>query len=382
MGSIELSVIILTCNRIKRCHDSLANNQAALAHRSCEWWIVNNGTPDFELPLGLTAPTHLLHMPKNLGTSARNKALSQPQGHYVLMLDDDAYIAASTVDRAIEDLEQHPDAGGVILPVEGEGCLLPTVFHGCAVLFSLQALTAIGGYPDHYLYYGEEYDVAFRLAAAGFFMRPAPDGVSPARHVRDSGGRSMDHILYRLVRNNAFCWARCLPLREIFPALKDTLHRYFHVSRKENARAGFWRGIRAVPFALWRGFATRSALTRAQFNRIALLHELENIHPDTRRKLVLCGLGKFARRTLDCLRRNGWQLEAILEHNPAFQGRRFCGVPVISPDELAVFIEEKACILTGTASVPVNRTWEEALTAHGWVAHAPENPVKLFRPLS
>ena len=378
MSQIELSVIILTCHRIARCHDSLAKNQAALSHRSCEWWIVNNGGPDFELPLGLIAPTHLLHMNENLGTAARNRALAQPQGRYVMMLDDDAYIDAAMVDRAIEEMEKHPGAGGVILPVEGEGCLLPTIFHGCAVLFSLDALRAIEGYPDHYLYYGEEYDVAFRMAAAGYFMLPAPDGSPAALHVRDSGGRSMGHIFYRLVRNNAFCWARCLPFREVGPALADTLHRYYYVSRKEDARAGFWRGVRAVPWALVRGLRCRSALTDEPFRRIAMLNDLEAIRPAESPRLVVCGLGKFARRTLDCLRQSGWTIEAVLERNPAFHGCRFCGVPILPAQELKRFVEQDVCVLTGVVSAPVNVQWEAEMAELGRVPQESGPYIKLF----
>ena len=358
MNPVDISIIILTCHRKERCHDSLLKNQAALSRYSTEWWMINNGSKDFTLPDNLLAPTHLLHMDTNLGTAARNHA--KPNGRYVLMLDDDAYIQTATIEAAIEDLDRHPATSGVILPVAGEGCLLQTVFHGCAVLFTAPALNVIGGYPNHYLYYGEEYDVAFRLAAVNFFMRPTLQNVPPVEHVRDGNGRDMDHIMYRLVRNNAFCWMRCLPLREVLPALLDTLQRYDHVSRKENARAGFWRGVRAVPFALWRGWRNRSPMNREQFEKMAMLNELKQIHPSgENNRLILCGIGKFMRTTIRILRKNGWQIEAIAEQNPAFPGNRICGVRITTREQALAL--KNCSFLTGVIAVPANQQWVERL---------------------
>lgn len=362
MNQIDISVIILTCNRIQRCHDSLKKNQAALAHLNTEWWIINNGPSDFALPENLSAPTQLLQMPENMGTVARNQA--EPNGRFVLMLDDDAYIEPETVDAALKEMEEHPTAGGVILPVKGEGCLLQTIFHGCAVLFATPALNIINGYPDHYLYYGEEYDVAFRMAAVNFYMRPTLQGVPPVLHVRDSGGRNLDHIMYRLVRNNTFCWMRCLPAREILPALIDTLYRYYHVSRKENARAGFWRGVRAVPGALWRGWRLRAPMNQEQFEKMAMLDELKEIKPtDGNNRLILCGIGKFMRTTIRTLKKNGWNIVAIAEGNPAFHGRSACGIKIVSKDE--ALAQQDCAFLTGLIAAPGNQDWTEQLEKQG-----------------
>lgn len=379
MEEIEISVIILTCHREERCHDSLRKNQAALSRFVTEWWIINNGSKDFTLPDDLQALTHLLHMDKNIGTAARNHA--KPKGRYVLMLDDDAYIEAATIEAAIQDLAHHPASSGTILPVAGEGCLLQTVFHGCAVLFAAPALNVIGGYPDHYLYYGEEYDVAFRLAAVNFFMRPILQGVPPVRHVRDSKGRNMNHIMYRLVRNNAFCWMRCLPQGEAFPALLDTLFRYYHVSRKENARAGFWRGVRAVPFALWRGWRNRRPMNREQFEKMAMLDELRKIRPQNgQNKLIVCGIGKFMRATLRILRQNGWDIDAIAEQNPAFPGLRTCGTRIITPEQ--ALSKKSSSFLTGLIAAPGNRQWKEALHTEGHDAESDSDALcRLFRPV-
>ena len=367
MEPIDISIIILTCHRKERCHDSLLKNQAALSRYTTEWWIINNGSKDFTLPEVLGAPTHLLHMDKNLGTAARNHA--KPNGRYVLMLDDDAYIQTATIEAAIEDLDRHPATSGVILPVAGEGCLLQTVFHGCAVLFTAPALNVIGGYPNHYLYYGEEYDVAFRLAAVNFFMRPTLQNVPPVEHVRDGNGRDVDHIMYRLVRNNAFCWIRCLPLREVLPALLDTLQRYYHVSRKENARKGFWRGVHAVPFALWRGLRQRRPMNREQFEKMAMLDELKQLHPSgENNRLILCGIGKFMRTTLRTLRKNGWNIIAIAETNPAFQHQKICGIKIINEEQ--ALTQTDTCFLTGLIAAPGNLQWSRKLSDRG---HKKEN---------
>jgi len=369
MNHTDISVIILTCNRIERCRDSLQKNQAELAEFSTEWWIVNNGQEPVELPPDAPAPTRLIQMPHNGGTAARNAALGKAAGSCILMIDDDAYIQKETIASAFKQLKQNPQAGGIILPVKNESCLLPTIFHGCAVLFSTAAIEAAGGYPTDYLYYGEEYEVSFRLASAGYLMLQAEPGLPEAIHVRDPIGRNTGHILYRLVRNNTCCWARSLPFRHMPGAIYDTVHRYHYVSIKEKSRKGYLRGLAAMPTALIRGLFSRHALDKKNYGEISLntavTEAAQTIKVQGINKVVLCGLGKFPSGWLKILKKQGLEIIAILEQNPAFHGHRLRGVRILPPKALSEIIDSDTALISGISSAPANTFWEKTLESAG-----------------
>lgn len=383
MEEIDISVIVLTCNRSERCRDSLKKNQAELASFRTEWWLINNGTETVELPPAPPAPTRLIQMPRNGGTAARNAVLGKASGSCLLMIDDDAYINRASIQSAFNQLQEHPEAGGVILSVQNEGCLLSTIFHGCAVLFSTAALEAAGGYPTDYLYYGEEYEVSFRLASAGYLMLQAEPDLPEAVHVRDSQGRDTNHILYRLVRNNTCCWARSLPFRHLGGALYDTLYRYHHVATKEQARAGFRRGVRSLPRALLRGLFSRHALNEENYGEISLNTALEQVARQIKKedhpRIVLCGFGKFPSGWIRILKIHGLEIIGILEQNSAFHGRHFRGIPIHSPEALNKLTDPQNYFITGISSRPANTDWENRLTKHGQTSPLEMGSLKVWR---
>jgi hypothetical protein len=374
MMNRHLSIVVLTFSRPDRCADSLRKNRAALSSLSPIWYLINNGGPAVETDAGI----HRIELPENQGTSARNRALEQIETPYVLMLDDDAYIEEETVHAALEALDAVLDAGLIMLPVNQEGCLLPTIFHGCAVLFRTEALKQVGGYPDDYLYYGEEYEVSFRLAAAGYQLLPALPQSPPVLHVRDSGGRNKSHIIYRNIRNNSLCWVRHFPLQALGAALFDTLFRYRHVARKEQATAGFRRGLPALAISLLSGFSTRTPLSGEAFEQLTLLTALRALLAETDRvaPLILCGLGKFPSLWLKELVKTGRRPIAILEHNPAFHGRTFRGIPIIPAEQFTNY--PSALYLTGTSSLPDAERWNSLLQNNRYQIAASTQLLRLF----
>lgn len=369
MDQIDISVIVLTCNRPGRCLDSLQKNQAELAAFRTEWWVVNNGTDAVELPAHCPARTRIIQMPHNGGAASRNAVLGKAAGSCLLMIDDDAYISGKAIHKAFEQLQQHPHAGGVILPVKNESCLLPTIFHGCSVLFSTAALEAVGGYPTDYLYYGEEYEVSFKLASAGYPLLQMEEGTPETIHVRDGGGRNTGHILYRLVRNNTCCWARSLPFRHLAGALYDTVHRYHFVSIKENETRGFRRGLASMPAALIRGLLSRHALDAKAYGIISLNHEVWQaavaIKAAGIQSVVFGGLGKFPSGWIKILQQHGLNTIAVLEQNSAFHGKQIHGIPIKPAEALDGFLDRDIAFLSGTSSAPANTFWKETLNTAG-----------------
>lgn len=208
-------MIVLTCGRPARCADSIRHNAQTLAGIPAEIMVVNNGGGSLDLPARVgDVPCRVLEMPRNLGAEARNAALAAARGEYVLVLDDDAYFNPELAAAMVQVFTADAAVGAVACRIQNgtgeEASLLPSVFHGCACGFRREALHQVGGYPRGYLYYGEEYELAFRLYQAGYRLALCP-GSARVLHVRDAGGRDVNRIIRLLLRNNTYLWAKYLP---------------------------------------------------------------------------------------------------------------------------------------------------------------------------
>ena len=332
--------------------------------------VINNGTEPVQLPATIAdVPCRVIQMPRNLGALARNKGLRLAGGGAVLALDDDSYIDSGLIEAMLNSLNRDSRIGAVAFRVQNgdreESCLLPTVFHGCACGFRRSALMEVGGYPSGYLYYGEEYDLAFRLYQAGYRITIC-NASRRVRHVRDDAGRSNDRILRLLVRNNAYLWFAFLPLRQFLPALRDTLQRYALVAVKEGATRGFRAGCAQIPASIVRGLLNRRPLSPDVFRKIFLVDRIESLcrHPIVRkrRRIVLCGVGKFPSLWTRLLRRQGVEPVAFWDHNPCWRGQSVDGVPVhvAGSDELPVAPPDSLW-LVGATSLAENARWRDRL---------------------
>jgi GT2 family glycosyltransferase len=365
----DISAVILTCNRADRCADSVWHNALSMQGRHAEIIVINNGTEPAHLPARIAdTPCRVIQMPRNLGALARNEGLRLARGAAVLALDDDSYIDPGLIEAMLNSLNRDPRIGAVAFRIQNgdseESCLLPTVFHGCACGFRRSALMDVGGYPAGYLYYGEEYDLAFRLYQAGYRITFC-NLSRRVRHVRDGAGRSNDRILRLLVRNNACLWFAFLPLRHILPAFRDMLQRYALVAAKEGATRGFRAGCTQIPAALVRGLLNRRPLSPDVFRKIFLMDRLESLcrHPifRRRRRVILCGVGKFPSLWTHFLRQQGIEPAAFWDHNPCWLGQSIDGVPVhVAGSELPAAPPDSLW-LVGATSLAENARWQDRL---------------------
>lgn len=116
------SVVILSFNSqrtLRKCLDSLVETFSSLGVMDeSEVFVVENGSSDnSKLILNDFQAAHpALIKPiifqENTGTTvSRNAALKEAKGQYVLVLDSDAYMTSTVLDRLTKELEQKPKVG-------------------------------------------------------------------------------------------------------------------------------------------------------------------------------------------------------------------------------------------------------------------------------
>ena len=371
-----LTVVILTRNRIERCLDCVKHTAHSIRHIPSRILTINNGGSPVPLPQTIDGvPCRLINMERNMGAAARNIALTETNSELLLMLDDDAYIDQASIDAMITAFRSDSHIGAVAFQIENdnheESCLLPSVFHGCACAFRSKALARIGGYPSDFLYYGEEYSVAFRLYQAEYKIVMLNVGTK-VRHARDTKGRNTNRIIRLLISNNIRLWFSSLPWRDISPVTSDTLKRYALVAKKEQSLFGYYAGLALLPVSIIRGLRYRATLKENIWNRISLLHHLEKaitmLKTESTRDIVICGVGKFPSLWLNLLTKRGFRVKAFLDHNSCWQNQFIRNIPVHVLNEqetlesilpsLKTSNGQHLLFLAGLSSLSENKLWQ------------------------
>ena len=225
----EVAVALANWNGMKyieRCLESVLAQTCAPR----EVVVVDNGSTDgsAEWIANHCAEVRLLRNARNEGFAAGyNRAIAACSQPYVLILNTDVFLAPEFLERALAELEVHPDAGAATGCVYQQGTdewlnggffLRPQMrtvhsanlakaeaVFGCSgalILFRREMLEEIrieGQYFDEaYFSYGEDIDLAWRAQLFGWKARFAPE--ARAHHV---GSGSSDERL-RFVDKPAF----------------------------------------------------------------------------------------------------------------------------------------------------------------------------------
>ncbi|MCA9293537.1 MAG: glycosyltransferase [Phycisphaerales bacterium] len=318
-----LSFIIPTRDRPEELQRTLAAlgaletpRDSAFAWCECEAIIIDNaGATPVQVPdvLANGLPVQVMRLRANLGAAARNEAATRAAGKWLVMLDDDS----APDDGALLALLPHvPEqvvglCADIRIPQRGrEAGGLPEVPIGCGVALRRDAFLAVGGYDSSYQFYAEEYDLAAKL------IRLHADEPGPifahepqfrVTHRKVATNRSMNTILHRLVRNNAWTIQRYTPDAYLDAALRHMLDRYRAIARKEDAMAGYGAGRQDVeeslahqpraplPQPLYDRF-TGLAATRAHIKREHAIRPFTSahiIHPGKNEWAVRQALGEL-----------------------------------------------------------------------------------------
>lgn len=249
---VELAIIIVNWNTremLARCLESLTNSQGLnLADStlsstengrfSQKIYVVDNASSDgsVEMIKARFPWVHIIENSENLGFArANNQALLQSRGSYAVLLNSDTVLHPHALDKMVEFMDSHPEAGGCgprLLNADGSlqsSChplltpwrefwrliLLDRIWHratypqakwdlrtprrvevikGACLLLRREALKEVGLLDDRYFMYTEEMDLCYRLLKAGWDIWWVPQAV--VTHYGEASSQQMAEDMY------------------------------------------------------------------------------------------------------------------------------------------------------------------------------------------
>ena len=188
-GRVPLSVVIIAENEEEWIREGIESVFAACRGVSAyEVILVDSASTDRTVERAAEYPITILRIPEEHAISCgagRYVGDQVASGELVCHVDGDMTLTETWLPRAIEYLDEHPDAAAV------EGCLdrstqtgvLEVNKVGGVMLYDAHALAQVGGF-DPYLLGHEDIDVGYQLKTAGyrlvrlpFFFFQAEDGI-------------------------------------------------------------------------------------------------------------------------------------------------------------------------------------------------------------
>lgn len=303
--------------------------------------VVDNGSTDGADALveRQFPEVELIRLGRNLGTAARNLVLERAKAPITLMLDNDSYPLPGALRSLFREFEHDRHLGilacRITLPSgQHEAGGLPGVFIGCGAAMRTDLIRRLGGYPEHYGYYVEEYDLSCRVWQAGYRVRWHYDAV--VHHAKSPEQRDMGRILYFLTRNNLRLWHRYCPSQRRRAMLRETAQRYARIAQREGAVGGYLRGLAAgmIHIASHRG--DRQELTDDQFDALfggrLMRTRLANAVRGNGQKVSIFGWGKGLEQVVASAREIGTQVTAVIADR-ALPVKRSAGVPLVGHDQ-------------------------------------------------
>ncbi len=385
---LGVSFVIATYNRRDVLLETLARlAECGLERDRMEIFVVDNASADGTADAvrqGFPEVT-LLALPDNRGSCAKARALPHAKFRYTVTLDDDSWPLGDSVKRMIDRFEREESLGaaGFVahLPDGGIECsALPGVFIGCGAGFRTDLLQDVGGIDEGFFMQAEEYDLSFRIAAAGYRVETFDD--LHVRHLKTPASRYGGTTAYYDTRNNIVVACRYLCGEWLEVYLTDWLQRYAWLSTTSDNTGPFLRGAAA---GLWRAARDRLAgraipLPPHVFERSFRVHEIRQrmlaLRDSGVRRILLGDFGKNVFAFWRGARLAGLEMVAVA--NDTFGralARRYRGVPIRPTDE-AIRLEYDAIIIANTSYAHAARRTEELAArterpVHDWFGRWP-----------
>lgn len=238
-----VTVNILSFNR----KDELRNTLTKVYeqdYKNIEVIVVDNASSDgsAEMVKVEFPSVQLIQMGKNIGIAGWNEGFKVAKGAYVLVLDDDSYPMASTIETGIQKLLSNQNVGIIACRVisnidyafigldEGLSEKFENSFVGCGAIVRKIIFDNIGGFEEDLFIYFHEVEYSMRTVNSGWEILLCPTSV--VVHTNSTQNRSLDNDridkrkVYYDVRNLILVIFLHFPLsKSIFILLKITMGR-------------------------------------------------------------------------------------------------------------------------------------------------------------
>lgn len=302
----------------------------------------------------------------NQGACAREHGLRAARAPFILMLDDDSYPRAGSVERLLAHFQADPKLGAasfmVHLPDGSSECsALPHVFIGCGVGLRTAALRRVGGLDVSFFMAAEEYDLSFRLLGGGWRVESFPD--LHVEHLKSPAARQSARTARYDVRNNLRVIARYLPGEQARVYREDWLARYRWLARLNGHEEANARGERAgrrwaalERLTWWRRRLPESALERI-FRWREIERRMSALAASGVRELVLADWGKNVYAFVRGAQRAGLRVRAIADDRFARVAAQYRGIPLIPVAE-ALDLPVHTWVVSNTSFVHADRARE------------------------
>jgi len=376
----EVSFVLATHNRCEVVRETLARvRQCGIDRHEYEILVVDNASTDGTADAVVGDADRVIRLRRNLGSCAKAVAARDAQGRYVVFLDDDSSPRPGSITQMIRHFEHESSLAAAGFKVHlpngvREGAALPHVFVGCGVGFRSDALRAVGGLDLSFFMQAEEYDLSFRLAAAGWQVRLFDD--LHVDHAKTSTARRHARTMFYDVRNNLRVAARFLPRRAFRVYRHDWLQRYRWLADSPYMKRAFLRGKCAGTLLSWgERMAYRDRrLDGEPFERFFrwdfIASRFHKLAEEGVRHVVLADLGKNVYPFVRAASLAGVSVLAVGDDRFAAPKRLYRGIPV-EPVKAALDRQPDCVVVANTGPVHASRTAsrlrESGLTlVHDW----------------
>jgi hypothetical protein len=356
-ANLLVSFIISTHNRRDVTLDTLGHVRCCgLRADAFEIFVVDNASSDgTALAVKRAFPTvRLIRQRRNRGSCAKNRALQDARGRFIVFLDDDSYPIPGSITHMIRKFETQPRLGAAVftvtLPDRSRECsAYPDVFIGCGTGFRRRALAQVGGLPEDFFMQAEEYDLSLRLLQAGWDVRSFDD--LHVAHLKSPQARSSTRTTRLDVCNNFRVAHRYLPDPWRRVIANDWLRRYWLIAKSKGHRTAFVRGLVG---GAWKSvFDKRTPLDLDVFEQFTRMKQIEMRlrRAQTEHGLatvLLVDLGKNVLPYWLAARECGIRIAGIADDRLA--GQKYRGIPIVN-DSVARRLTFDAAVIANTSHV-------------------------------
>jgi GT2 family glycosyltransferase len=214
---MKLSVIIVNYNVKYFLEQCLHSVQKAVRNLEAEIFVVDNNSVDGSVRMVREKFPGVIQIEnkENRGFSrANNQAIRKAHGEFILLLNPDTIIEDDTLEKCVEFMDEHPDAGGLgVKMIDGKGKFLPEskrglplpsvaffkifgfaalfpksklfnryhlgyldkdrphevdVLAGAFMMIRKRVIDEIGMLDENFFMYGEDIDLSYRITRAGY----------------------------------------------------------------------------------------------------------------------------------------------------------------------------------------------------------------------